>query len=158
MSEPRQITVPGEKTNERRLKQSGRTSGATIKLGADRSRVFNVWKARDEIEKEFRKRKIIGLETLKLYTHGFTRGFTTVILKTKGIRVFRITERILRQKANESADPLGKHNFNCSTGRIQRFRSNTVLSTISVSLNSVNSGLSKISYRSLLSRYFLLKL
>jgi hypothetical protein len=81
----------------------------------------------------------LSVKKLRNCTH---KDLDTVLLrwfKNQRNVCFSINRPILQQKANELAEGLGKHNFNCSTGWIQivRSRHNIVFSIINGESNSV---------------------
>jgi hypothetical protein len=139
MSKRKQFTIEEKANLIFRLKNGEKNSDLANELGVGHSTISNIWKARDKIEQMFQNEKL-SVKKLRNCTH---MDLDTVLLrwfKNQRNLCIPINGPILQQKANELAEGLGKHNFNCSTGWIQRFRSrhNIVFSTISGESNSVN--------------------
>ncbi|XP_025191773.1 tigger transposable element-derived protein 4-like [Melanaphis sacchari] len=116
MSKRKQFTIEEKANIIFRLKIGEKNSDIANELDVGHSTISNTWKVRDKIEQEFQNEKL-SVKKLRNGTH---------------------TD--LDNKANELAEGLGKHNFNCSTGWIQRFRARHIIvfSTINGESNSVN--------------------
>ncbi|XP_060868646.1 tigger transposable element-derived protein 4-like [Metopolophium dirhodum] len=139
MSKRKQFTIEEKANVIFRLKKGEKNSDIANELGVGHSTISNIWKARDEIEQEFQNEKL-SVKKLRNCTHTDLDNVLLRWFKNQRNLCIPINGPILQQKANELAEGLGKHNFNCSTGWIQRFRArhNIVFSTISGESNSVN--------------------
>ncbi|XP_060855363.1 tigger transposable element-derived protein 4-like [Metopolophium dirhodum] len=139
MSKRKQFTIEEKANVIFRLKKGEKNSDIANELGVGHSTISNIWKARDKIEQEFQNEKL-SVKKLRNCTHTDLDNVLLRWFKNQRNLCIPINGPILQQKANELAEGLGKHSFNCSTGWIQRFRArhNIVFSTISGESNSVN--------------------
>jgi hypothetical protein len=120
MSKRKQFAIEEKVNAIFRLKKGEINSDIANELDVDHSKISNIWKARDKIEQEFQNEKL-SVEKLRNCTHTDLDNVLLQWFKNQRNLCIPINGQILQQKVNELAEGLGKHNFNGSTGWIQRF-------------------------------------
>ncbi|XP_025408960.1 tigger transposable element-derived protein 4-like [Sipha flava] len=144
MSKRKQFTIEEKANVIFHLKKGEKNSDMANELGVGHSTISIIWKARDKIEQEFQNEKL-SVKKLRNCTHTDLENILLRWFKNQRNLCIPINGSIFQQKTNELAEGLGKHNFNCWTDWIQRFRArhNIVFSTINGKSKSVNTKITK---------------